>query len=251
MNRVFFAVAALVTSAVAPCALADGPLLWSDNSVSYLYGKKFEINPPIQQTFTLEHASSWAIGDLFSYLDYTEYNGQRDANYGAASYYGEFSPRLSFNKVMGYAPHDGFVSDMLLAGSYEFGEGNVETLLLGLGLDLNVPAFDFVQFNIYRRMPSHDRDGETVQLTPRWAMTIPVGPSALLFDGVIDWNITSDGAYRRNLHINPQLKYDIGRLFGWRSKMLYAGAEYSYWQNKYGVKGIDESVTSALVKLHF
>lgn len=251
MNRMLPFAVALTAAAVAPNTLADGPLLWSDNSFSYLYGTEFEVNPPIQQTVTFEHASNWAIGDLFTFVDYTEYNGQQDANNGDAGTYGEFSPRLSFSKMMGNSPRDGFVSDMLFAGTYEFGEGDVETLLLGLGLDFNVPGFDFFQFNIYQRMPANDRDGDTVQLTPVWALTIPVGQSAILFDGFIDWNITSDGQYESNLHVNPQLKYDIGRLFGWRGKMLYAGAEYSYWQNKYGFKGIDESVTSALVKMHF
>ncbi len=37
----------------------SGPLLWHNESLTYLYGKNFKINPPIQQTFTLEHASGW------------------------------------------------------------------------------------------------------------------------------------------------------------------------------------------------
>ena len=80
MNRTLPFAVALTTAIVTPNTLADGPLLWSDNSFSYLYGKQFEVNPPIQQTVTFEHASSWAIGDLFTFVDYTEYNGQQDAN---------------------------------------------------------------------------------------------------------------------------------------------------------------------------
>lgn len=48
----------------------SGPLLWHNESLTYLYGKNFKINPPIQQTFTLEHASGWTWGDLFIFFDH-------------------------------------------------------------------------------------------------------------------------------------------------------------------------------------
>ncbi|MGX5728773.1 outer membrane protein OmpK, partial [Metapseudomonas otitidis] len=70
-------------------ALADGPLLWQNNSVTYLYGQDFKVNPEIQQTFTFEHASGWTWGDLFLFVDQINYNGKADANAGNNTYYGE------------------------------------------------------------------------------------------------------------------------------------------------------------------
>ena len=58
------------------------------------------------------------------------------------------------------------------------------------------------------------------------------------------------------MQFNPQVKYDLGKALNWGAKQLYVGIEYSYWKDKYGIDNsgnIDsnQSVTSALVKVHF
>jgi nucleoside-specific outer membrane channel protein Tsx len=58
-------------------AMAGDLLLWQTNSLSYLYGKNFAINPPIQQTVTFEHADKWKYGDNFLFVDKIFYNGGR------------------------------------------------------------------------------------------------------------------------------------------------------------------------------
>ena len=55
-------------------AMAGDLLLWQTNSLTYLYGKNFAINPSIQQTVTFEHASGWSFGDLFIFVDGIKYN---------------------------------------------------------------------------------------------------------------------------------------------------------------------------------
>ncbi|MBB4861960.1 nucleoside-specific outer membrane channel protein Tsx [Pseudomonas nitritireducens] len=39
-------------------AVNDGPLIWHNESLTYLWGKNFKVDPPIQQTFTFESASA-------------------------------------------------------------------------------------------------------------------------------------------------------------------------------------------------
>lgn len=56
-------------------AHADGPLLWHGESLTYLYGKNYKVDPAIQQTVTVEHASAWTWGDLFAFVDNSWYNG--------------------------------------------------------------------------------------------------------------------------------------------------------------------------------
>ncbi|MGX5726245.1 outer membrane protein OmpK, partial [Metapseudomonas otitidis] len=89
MNRTLSALALAGGLLTAGQALADGPLLWQNNSVTYLYGQDFKVNPEIQQTFTFEHASGWTWGDLFLFVDQINYNGKADANAGNNTYYGE------------------------------------------------------------------------------------------------------------------------------------------------------------------
>ena len=250
----------------ASSAMADDLLLWQNNSLTYLYGKDFAVNPEIQQTFTFEHADAWKYGDNFLFIDKIFYNGKKDGNNGPNTYYGEFSPRLSFGKILGQDLSFGPVKDVLLAMTYEFGEGDTESYLIGPGFDLAVPGFDYFQLNFYYRKPDGNRvPSGAWQVTPAWAVTIPVGNSDILFDGFMDWVVNNKSAsasergqsdYHANLHFNPQIKYDLGKAMGYEAKHLYVGVEYDYWSDKYGIKDsqfftTDQNTTSLLVKYHF
>ena len=237
---------------------AASPLQWQDNSLTYLYGTDFEIDPKTQQTFTLEHASGWSVGDLFMFIDSIHYNGRKDGFGNNSNYYGEIAPRLSFGKLSGQTINLGPIKDVLLAGTYEFGRGDIKNYLLGPAIDLKLPGFDYFQLNTYYRHADTPEGGRgSWQITPVWGYTLPVGKSDILFDGFIDWVVDNDDdGPHANLHINPQVKYDLGKALGWSAKQLYTGIEYDYWKNKYGVKDsgafdTNQNVTNLLVKVHF
>ncbi|MBU2014627.1 MAG: hypothetical protein KJ595_20845, partial [Gammaproteobacteria bacterium] len=80
--------------------------------------------------------------------------------------------------------------------------------------------------------------------------------------GYIDWvvndagNEGSDDFQSKNLHINPQVKYDLGKAVYQKAGQLYVGIEYDYWSNKYGIEdsdalNTDNNVTNFIVKAHF
>ena len=242
--------AALTTCAASLPAIAqDGPaLLWQDNSITYLIGDNYRVDPSTQQTITLEHASGWSAGDLFAFVDFTHFNGNRGNNV-----YGEFSPRLSYSKLSGNSLQLGPIKDVLLSSTVEFGEGKVETLLLGVGMDLEVPGTHFLQLNLYRRIPLHAPRSETYQLTPVWS--VPLG-SKVSFDGFIDWQLNSDTGRASNWHFNPQIKYDIGQNFGLGKRQLMVGVEYSHWHNKYAIRDTpgfrtEQNAASFILQSHF
>src|SRR5690606_33555729 len=110
-------------------SFAGDLLQWQNNSLTYLWGKNFKVNPDIQQTFTFEHADGWKYGDNFIFIDKICYQGKKDANNGPNTYYGEISPRLSFGKIFDQQLAFGPVKDVLLAMTYEFGEGDTEAYL--------------------------------------------------------------------------------------------------------------------------
>ena len=244
-------------------ALAADLLQWQDNSLTYLNGIDFKVDPPRQQTVTFEHASGWSFGDLFIFVDGIKYNTEATNGAGDGhTFYGEISPRLSFGKLSGSDLSFGPIKDVLLAATYEFGEDDVDSYLLGPALDLNVPGFDFFQLNTYYRETDGKRDGSGVwQITPAWSYTLPVGDSDLVIDGFMDWVVDNDDSYHANLHFNPQIKYDMAKAMGW-GKRFYVGVEYDYWSDKYGIDddgyvggeilgGTDQSAISLLLKGHF
>ncbi len=155
----------------------------------------------------------------------------------------------------------GPIKDVLLAFTYEFGEGDNESYLVGPAFDLNIPGFDYFQLNFYQRQTEGNRPGDGVwQITPVWSYTIPVGNSDVLIDGFMDWVVDNDknarGTYHANLHFNPQVKYDLGKAMNWGAKQLYVGFEYDYWKNKYGIQDsgafeTNQDTASLLVKYHF
>ncbi|MGI4836811.1 MAG: outer membrane protein OmpK [Janthinobacterium lividum] len=242
-------------------AMAGDWLQWQSNSLTYLWGKNFKVDPEMQQTFTFEHADSWKYGDNFLFVDSITYPGKTTSNSGHHNLYGEFSPRLSAGKILGQKIAFGPVTDVLLAATYEFGEGDNESFLIGPGFDLAIPGFDYFQLNFYNRTSRGPRPGDHVwQITPVWSYTIPMGRSDVLIDGYMDWVVDNDknsrGEYHANLHFNPQVKYDLGKAMGFTPQKLYVGFEYDYWKNKYGIDSTsgfetNQNTASALVKVFY
>ena len=266
MNRKTTTLLAASSLLLTAQAQADSPLLWQNNSLSYLYGKNFKVEPAIQQTVTFEHASGWNWGDVFLFVDQKFFNGAENSVGDDRSFYGELTPRLSLGKLSNHDLSFGPIKDVLLAASYEFGEDEVEAYLIGPGFDLDVPGFNFFKLNFFYRTPDGDRadrngdgkpDGSGAwQVSPSWSATVPVGKSDVLIDGYLDWVVDNDASYHANYHFNPQVKYDLGKALNWGAKQVYVGVEYSYWKDKYGIDSrgnvdSNQSVASALVKVHF
>ena len=152
--------------------MAGDLLLWQTNSLSYLYGKDFAVNPSIQQTVTFEHADRWKYGDNFMFINSTYYNGEQDRNKGVHAYYGEFSPRLSLGKILDRRFEVGPIKDVLLAMTYENGEDDTEAYLIGPGFDLAIPGFNYFTLNFYNRQTEGSRPGDDVwQISPALSPT--------------------------------------------------------------------------------
>ncbi len=93
MNR-YLATATLAAGLLGGSQAMASPLLWQNNSLTYLYGKNFAVDAgEIQQTLTFEHASGWTWGDVFLFVDNKWFNGLSGSD--GHTYYGEFSPRAS------------------------------------------------------------------------------------------------------------------------------------------------------------
>lgn len=222
-----------------------GSAVWSTTNVQFLYGEDFELGDSIRTTLTVEHANGWKYGDNFFFLDVE--NPNRNGNNSSTSLYAEFSPRLSIGKISGADLSFGPIKDLLLAGTVEMGNG-FHNYLYGLGLSLDLPKFAYFDLNVYVRN-SLSQEGTTYQVTPCWALPFSLGSSNLLFEGFADI-AGSEGSAASNIDFQPRLLVDVGNYAG-APDNLWAGIEYIYWHNKFGVDGVDEHNPQAMVKWVF
>ena len=220
---------------------------WNAFNVQYLYGSNYELEPEQVDILTLEWANGWTYGDNFVFVDITNFVQ------GDNTVYGEWSPRLSLSKITGKDFSIGPIQDVLLSGTVELGEG-ISNYLIGGAIDLAIPSFNFFQVNGYLRENS-ELSGSTWQVTVVWSTDFEIGRARWSFSGFIDW-AGSEGksgtpAYsKHNFHAQPQLLLDLGHMLN-RPGWLYAGVEWLYWDNRFGIPGITESVAQAMIKAKF
>lgn len=242
-------IASLVAAAVAPAAHAEK--IFSTSSISLLYGEDYEAfgrNEVTQSVVTFENLTVHDWGGTFLFFDRSETHGTGN---DGKDIYGELSPALKLSWLTGQDLSVGPLQDVSLAGTYEFGGGaDVDNVLVGFALNWKVPGFSYFNTAFYRAFNSEGDDD--FQFTVTWGTPFDIGAAKLLFDGYIDWSSAADD-HKADFHFNPQLKLDVGNFMG-TPGVLFAGVEYSYWHNKYGLADAvmgTESAFSALLKVHF
>jgi len=198
--------------------------------------------------FTFENVTAHNWGGTFFFIDRDQPQGDLE---GTDNVYGEFAPTLSTSWLSGQDMSFGPVKDVVLAGQYEFGGGTqVNNYMSGFGLVWDVPGFNY--FNTAFYYVDNSEVSDDWQTTITWDVPFNVGPALFLVDGYIDWS-TSASDHKSEFQFNPQIKLDISNFWG-EPGVLYAGVEYQYWNNKFGLDEtlIDtQSSVSALVKFHF
>jgi len=219
---VFLALISLTTSA---------ETLWSDFSASLLQGDDYEVGDNSRTVFTFEHAAGYTWGDSFLFMD------RLQSDNGDKTTYAEISPRFTISQYK-----NDYFENLYIATTAEIGE-NFTHYLIGLGTNLKVPYFKFFKVNLYHR--NNDSGDNATQATLTWA--VPIGP--LTYDGFIDY-VPSNDDKSTSMNFTSQLKYNIGTPLNLTTK-LFVGIEYVYWQNKFGIDGIDEKNMNLLVKYHF
>ena len=205
--------------------------LWTDYSVSLLKGSNYKVGDNKRTVFTFEHAAGYNWGDSFLFVD------RLQSNNGNKETYIEISPRFTIspykNKLM---------NNIFIATTVEMGEGFTH-YLIGLGTQLQVPYFKYFNFNLYHR--NNDSGENSEQITINWALPL----RELTYDGFIDM-VPSTKLKSHTINFTSQLKYNLAPILEMKNK-LYVGVEYVWWQNKFGIKGVDENNLNLLIKYHF
>ena len=205
---------------------------FSDSSVSALTGWGYQLPGGHLSAFTLENANSWRGGDFYGFVDLRH---QHDHPNNQNSWYGELSPRFSLTKIAGLDLGKGLVKDVLIATTWERGEGGNESFLIGAGVSLDVTGFKFLKANLYARKDKSQGAGfDDMQFTFAWRYPFNIGKYRLLSNGISDY-VFGWGPRQQNLHLVPQILLDVGNLNG-QSGNYFIGLEIDYWQNQFGIK---------------
>ncbi|MHA3891981.1 outer membrane protein OmpK [Acinetobacter sp. GXMZU3951] len=236
-----------LTQIAATCALATAATftqaapIWQDFSITGLYGEDYQLitREDEQTTVTFEYTAKLKYGDFFAFADRT--NNDVDGN----QTYFEASPRLSLGAISGQKLELGPVKDVLVATTWEGGEG-FNNYLYGIGVDLAIPYFQYAQVNLYKA--DNEAQDDDYQMTLVYGVPFKVGTEDFLVDGFLDWS-TAEDDHASEMNWTSQWKWNAGKHISPDTR-LYLGVEWSVWNNKYGTNS-DENNVSALIKYHF
>lgn len=222
-----------VAAAVLLSSTVSAKQFWSDNSFTLLKGNHYEVGDSDRTVVTFEHASGHSWGSIFSFIDRLHSD-----NAGTDEDYGE----LGFNfNIQEYK--NSFIKSVYVTPQWEFGT-NTNNLLLGAGVDLDIPGSKYFNVNVYQRNNEHGDNNQ--QLTLAWAFPFADG---FVYDGFLD-AVTDTDSSVGGYNFTSQLKYDVGQHMGVDKGKLYLGMEYVMWNNKFGIKDVDENNANLLLKWH-
>lgn len=218
--------------------------VWQDVRVSALDGNNYRLGSAERQIYTFEHAGRFSWGDSFFFLDHIR------SRHGDRDNYAEWAPRYRLDGLSSRLGSSLFPR-FYLASTLEM-SSQATHKLLGLGTDVVVPGFSFVQVNLYRRL--NEDKADNWQTTISFGRPFELSGQQLLWDGFIDWFSTSTDQ-RASVNFTSQLKWLLSPLLGIEQK-LYLGIEYVWWRNKFGLADLpsrptDESNVNLLIKFHF
>lgn len=211
---------------------------YSSTNLQYLYGRFegptfLDTQNGIKHTVTGEHYRTWEYGDLFMFADYVYAPDGLRFTDKKNDLYGEFSPRISLNKISGTPVFEGFVREVYASFQHNRSD-TFRAWLYGAGVDLNVPGFSVFGVNLYRKIQNIGDD--TYQLSLNYYA--PLGDK-WHFEGFADWT-------GRDFLSQNQLLYNVSDLIRIHTGKVEIGTEWHYYHEN--VYHTDNDVFQAMIK---
>lgn len=219
-------------------------------NIVYLYGGNWNLGRQRRDVLTLEYYRNTPWGDVFTFVDITYLATAGDGF--ETEYYGEISPRLSLNKLLGWDLSFGPVKEVLISNTLELGAvpgREFYNHLHGVGFGLDVPGFKFVNVDAYLRNDPL-QEGATWQVTFSWGMAGRLGGLPLTYGGFVDI-AGPEGDSRFNVVSGTRLMVNLGELTEGRSGPWSVGVELAAWYNEFGINNTWELVPQVAFQYSF
>ena len=229
----------------------------------YQYGKltnPFSSVREYTSILTVQHATSWRLGDSYLFVDILDDGGHDGFN--DKNLYGEWYPTLSFSKLSGTEFQLGPIRDIALIGGINFdSDADVFKYLPGVRASWQVPGFAFLNtdWTAFIDASSGVRGGgaprtsNSFMFDVSWALPVQLGSQSFLFGGHAEYIGGTNDEFGNQgkgwILAQPQFTWDLGAVFGAADQLL-VGVEYQYWRNKLGVDE-DDNVPQLLVIWRF
>ena len=222
---------------------------------------------------TFQHAGGWDYGDNFFFVDYSRYSVNDDANFpveDSSEFYGEWYSNFSLGAITGSDLSFGPVKDIGVVAGFNFApEVDSAWVLPGVRFALDLPGFAFAQIDVTGYMHQGGGSASSPVFTVvdeessfmvdfSWAYPFKLGSTSWSIEGHLEY---IDGREQTNnfgttdleywILFQPQLRLDLGEVFGTKANQLFVGIEYQYWKNKLGEKGTDDNTAQFLAVWRF
>lgn len=211
-------------------------------NIQLLYSNDFKGNAFIydtvdgkKTTLTFEHYRTFGLGDFYMFVDAMD--GEK-FNGVDMEVYTEIAPRFSLSKLSSTDFSFSIVKDIYIAMQLNAGD-DYRAYLGGVGVDIELPGFDFVNLNIYYKSENIN-DDDTFQITPVYKSKSYYN---IHFEGFMD--ITD-----REFNTQNQLLYNLGKLINTKEQ-IFIGTEWIYYDYSYKRNNAETNVFQAMLKYQF
>jgi hypothetical protein len=202
---------------------------------------------------TLQHASGWAFGDVFFFVDFLDAQTNEKYDFNNKDTYGEAYFNFSSSKIAGISYGDSILRDIGAIGGVNFdADADVLKFLPGIRLSWNIPGFAFLNTDFTAYIDANEgvsgggapKEDDSFMIDVNWAYPIEIGGQKFSIEGHAEYIDSRDnefgGKVKSWILAQPQIRWDIGNaLFGNPGK-AYVGTELQYWNNKLGDGDTDE-----------
>lgn len=237
---------------------------WSITEAQYQTGaamQEHEVSPTgIQHLLTFQHVSGWSLGENFFFVDMACCEGAGAAD---RDIYMEWYPFLSLEALTGREFAWGPVRGIGPLGGINWGaQDKVLKITPGFRLQLDLPGFAFANLDYLYLVDRSaglaeggaPKSGNSHVIDFNWVLPFEIGDRAFSVEGHMEWQSsrnTETGRAPYWILMQPQFRFDVGRMVTGKPGRLFIGSEMHVWINKFGFKDADEIIPQFLLAFRF